>query len=183
MKKKLIAVLIVLLVLAIASITALAATSGTKEIAQGVWCYQPTGLAPVLFDDYQGDPNKVFVSATYDSLWTGTFSGASTDYGLAVAHLYDVDPVPMLFIGTATGTDVLVSGKVGGFEMDVIGDRPGPTADWRGKWVITSGSGELENLQGQGKFWGPGWPPPEGGTDECPDGFGVIYYEGRIVFR
>jgi hypothetical protein len=179
MKRKVLIVLAGVSLLAIASISALAASPGDKIYAEGAWCYLPTGLQPVIFEDYQGDPNKQFVSATYDSIWMGTFTGPSTDYGLAVAH----DMVPIIFIGTSSFTAVEVDGRVGNLEMDALGDRPGPTADWRGKWNITSGTGELENLQGQGKFWGPGWPPPEGGTEECPDNYGVIYYSGRIVFR
>ncbi len=118
------------------------------------------------------------MSAAYLSEWTGTIAGPSTDYGLALGH----GGIPMLFLGTSSFTDAEVAGRVGGLEMDAIGDRPLPTAIWRGKWRITSGTGELEGLLGVGKFWGPGWPPPEGGTDECPDGFGVIYYSGVLRF-
>jgi hypothetical protein len=53
--------------------------------------------------------------------------------------------------------------------MDVKGDRPNLDSDWRGTWVITSGTGDLEGLQGKGIWWGPGW---QGDPTEC----GVIYY-------
>ncbi len=175
MSKKLFLSLAVIMVLAIASIAALEASPTGRGHADGVWCYLPTGVLPVTLpgEDYAGDPNKQFVSASYISEWTGIFTGTSMDYGLAVAH----DGVPILFIGS----EVKVGRRMGGLEMDAIGDRPGPTADWRGKWIITSGTGDLKDLQGRGDFWGPGWPPPEGGTDECPEGFGVIYYsvDGR----
>ncbi len=182
MKRKVMFVLAVILVLSIASISALAASPGDKFYAEGVWCYLPTGLNPEVVlpaEEYLGDPNKQFMSAAYISEWTGTFAGTSDDYGLAVAH----GGVPMLFIGTASFDGAEVAGRVGDLEMDAIGDRPTPISDWRGKWIITSGTGELANLIGQGKFWGPGWPPPEGGTEECPDNFGVIYYSGVIRFR
>ena len=60
--------------------------------------------------------------------------------------------------------------------MDAIGDRPDAASDWRGTWIITSGTGDLEGLRGHGTFWGPGWLPPDGGSDECPEGMGVVYY-------
>ena len=182
MKKKLLVILVVIIVLGVASISAMAAKPGEKWYAEGVWCYLPTGINMEVVlptDEYVGDPNKQFASAAYDSYWTGTFSGTSKDYGLAITH----GGPPILFIGTSSFEEVDVAGHVGGLEMDAMGDRPGPTADWRGKWIITSGSGELEKLHGQGRFWGPGWPPPEGGTDECPDNFGVIYYSGVLRFR
>ena len=47
---------------------------------------------------------------------------------------------------------------------------------WRGTWVVTSGTGGLEGLEARGSFWGPGWLPPDGGSDECPEGMGVVYY-------
>ncbi len=181
MKKKLLFVLSLIMILAIASISALAASPSGRSQADGVWCYLPTGVLPVTLPggDYQGDPNKQFFSAAYISEWSGVFVGTSTDYGLAVAH----DGIPVLFVGTASFTNVQIDGRVGDLEMDAIGDRPDPFADWWGKWVITSGTGDLENLNGHGYFWGPGWPPPEGGTDECPDNFGVIYYSVEALSR
>jgi len=181
MNKKLLLLLGVIMVLSIGSISALAASPGGKGHADGVWCYMPTGLLPATLpgDEYVGDPDKQFMAASYVSEWTGIFTGTSMDYGLAVAH----GGVPMLFIGTSSFTDVEVGGKVGDLEMDAIGDRPDPSSDWRGTWAITGGTGDLENLEGRGAFWGPGWPPPEGGTDECPDGYGVIYYSVDGRFR
>ncbi len=177
MNRKLILIFSVLMVLSMASISALGAlSSGRGHAASGVWCYLPTGVLPAELpaEEYLGDPAKQFLSAAYISEWSGMFTGLSTDYGLAVAH----DGVPILFIGTSSFTDVQVGRKVGGLEMDAIGDRPDATSDWRGRWIITSGSGDLEGIGGRGTFWGPGWPPPEGGTAECPDGYGVIYYSG-----
>jgi len=82
----------------------------------------------------------------------------------------------MAFVDAASFAEVEVGGKVGGLEMDAIGDRPDATSDWRGTWVVTSATGDLEGLRAHGTFWGPGWLPPDGGTDECPEGMGVIYY-------
>ena len=174
MNTKLLTLLIVLAFSVTISITSCAAQD--EEAAEdGIWCYTPTGVEVVEFDPYTGDPSKAFMKATYESDWTGPLTGSSIDYGLAGAHVLSPDPetppvpVPITFLGTSTFTNVEVDGKVGGLEMDTIGDRPGPTADWKGTWVITSGSGELEDFHAYGTFWGPGWL---GDFEEC----GLIYY-------
>ena len=154
-------------------------TKGEAE-ADGLWCYAPDVITPIEPPHPVPPPGKAFMSATYASLWTGFFSGASADTGLIVAHVIDPGPppiaAPMLFIGTSSFTDVEVGGVSGGLEMDAFGDKRDATSDWRGTWVITSGTGDLEGLRAHGTFWGPGWLPPDGGTDECPDPMGVIYY-------
>ena len=148
--------------------------------ADGLWCYTPIfeRTKPITFDPYEGDPSKQFLQVPYVSEWTGIFNGSSTDYGLVIGHVLapDAPAVPMSFIDTSSFVEVEVGGKVGGLEMNAIGDRPDAASDWRGTWVITSGTGDLEGLRGHGTFWGPGWLPPGGGTDECPEGMGVVYY-------
>jgi hypothetical protein len=133
-------------------------------------------------DPYEGDPGKQFLQVPYRSKWTGTFTGTSTDYGLLIGHILDpaAPSAPMVFLDTASFTDVEVDGKVGNLEMDVLGDHPDPTADWKGTWTITSGTGELKDIQGQGIFWGPGWLP-DSSSEECGD-WGLIYYAGSIEF-
>lgn len=175
MNKKLMLLLNVLAFIATISIASCATQPSEENNEDGIWCYTPTDVQPIEFDPYDGDPSKAFMKASYISEWTGTLNGGSIDYGLAGAHILSPDPegspvpVPMTFVGTSTFTDVEVDGKVGGLEMDTIGDRADPTADWMGTWVITSGSGELEDFHAHGAFWGPGWL---GDFDEC----GVIYY-------
>ena len=170
--KLLIALSGIVLVVAI-SLAGCAIQPEEERVEDGIWCYTPTGVLPVVFDPYEGDSSKAFMQASYVSEWTGTFTGDSVDYGLAVAHILSPDPemppVPMTFTGTSTFPNVEVEGKVGSLEMNAIGDRTDPTADWDGTWVITSGSGELEGFRAHGAFWGPGWL---GDFDEC----GVIYY-------
>ncbi len=178
MKKKLFVLLAVIMVLSIVSCSSPTDSPEGEVEADGVWCYMPVfeRLKPIAFEPYEGDPGKQFVQIPYVSEWTGTFTGPSMDYGLLVAHILDPNApsVPMTFIEAASFADVEVDGKVGGLEMNAIGDRPDPTSDWRGTWVITSGTGELENLRGHGTFWGPGWLP-DSSTEECGD-WGLIYY-------
>lgn len=164
MNKKLFVLLALLLVLSVALIPALA-DSGNDE-ADGIWCYTPD-LAELTFypiGDYVGE--KLFGSTVEAGIWTGTFTGESKDYGML--GFQDVSG-PTLFIGTVTFEEVAVGGATGSLEMDVIGDRPNATSEWEGTWLITSGTGDLADLQGQGDWWGPGWL---GNPEEC----GVIYY-------
>ena len=187
MNKKLFVLLAVIMVLSMVSCSAPTDSPEGEGDADGVWCYMPVfeSIKPITFDPYEGDPGKEFQQVPYVSEWTGIFNGSSTDYGLLIFHILDPNApsAPMAFVDAAWFAEVEVDGKVGGLGMDAIGDRPDPTADWRGTWVITSGTGELENLRGHGTFWGPGWLPPDGGTDECPEGMGVIYYSGSIHFE
>jgi hypothetical protein len=138
-----------------------------KDDANGIWYYKPdlSGIQMIEFDPYHGDPNKAFMAVPYDSKWTGIFNGKSKDYGVAIAH----GPSPMIFVDAITFQNVDVGGATGGLHLDVLGERPAVGSDWKGSWVITSGSGDLEEIRGHGTFWGPGWLGN-------PEEYGVIYY-------
>lgn len=150
----------------------------------GVWCYLPEfeGLEVISFDPYQGSPDKAFLKVPYQSTWTGLLNGTSVDYGLVIGHVVDPDPeaipAPMVFFETASFKGVEIEGKVGDLEMNTYGDRHNPEGIWKGTWVITSGTDDLEGIQGMGTFWGPGWMP-DSNTEECGD-WGLIYYEGEV---
>lgn len=94
-------------------------------------------------------------------------NGASEDFGLVLEH----SSGRALFIGTVSFAAVDVDGTSGGLEMYITGERQNDVSDieWEGSWVITSGTGALEDLRGQGTLWGIGW---QGNYSGC----GVIYY-------
>jgi hypothetical protein len=162
MNKKLFVLLALLLVLSVALVPALA-DSGSDDV-DGVWCYLPTSLEFFEIGDYAGE--KTFSSLIETGEWTGTFTGASTDYGTVL-----FDPTgPKLFIGAVVFDSVEVGGKIGSLELDVNGDTHGPDSEWAGTWIITGGTGDLIDLQGQGAWWGPGYNP------QYPEECGVIYY-------
>jgi hypothetical protein len=154
---------------------------GLPAGADGLWCYVPVfdRIQPVTFEPYEGDPGKGFSQVPYVSQWTGFINGSSKDYGLTIDHVLDPGPpvvaAPMLFIATSTFEEVEASGVSGGLEIDTMGAADSSGA-WWGTWTITSGTGDLEGFQAHGTFWGPGWLPPDGGSDECPEGMGVVYY-------
>jgi hypothetical protein len=167
MKKRLFVLLAVIVVLSMALIPALA--DSDEDDADGVWCYTPNlaAMTPIEFDEYAGQ--KAFSTTTETGVWTGTFTGNSKEYGFLVFQ----DEFPRLFMATVWFDTVEVGGASGGLEMDVAGDlMPSPPetiSEFSGRWVITGGTGELENLRGEGAWWGPGW---QGDPEEC----GVIYY-------
>jgi hypothetical protein len=115
----------------------------------------------------------------YVSEFTGYFEGASMDYGLVISHILDPGPpavsAPVRFVGTSTFEQVEVDGVSGGLQMESMADVDA-SGVWWGTWVVTSGTGDLAGFQAHGTFWGPGWLPPDGGSDECPAGMGPVYY-------
>jgi hypothetical protein len=152
-----------------------------EAMADGLWCYMPVfdKMAPITFDPYEGSPAKAFSQVPYVSEWSGFLNGSSKDYGLVISHILDQGPppvaAPVLFIDTSTFTDAEVGGASGGLEVEAMGDFDA-SGQWRGTWKVTRGTGGLEGLQAHGSFWGPGWLPPDGGSGECPEGMGVVYY-------
>ncbi len=147
--------------------TACADSTEEKGDADGIWCYTPNTTNDFL----KVADNNYYEALGYESDWTGTFTGASEDFGMSVMHSSGAVRFPGrgIFIGTVSFASVDVDGTSGGLEMYVIGERPNHVTDWEGSWVITSGTGALEDLQGQGTWWGPGW---QGNFSDC----GVIYY-------
>jgi hypothetical protein len=181
-KKETIFVLIgVFLVLLLVIVPALAVDNGNgrsrgPKKADGIWCYMPdlTKLQPAVFynsypddpiTDY-GQPGKWLAKIPYTAEWSGTLTGQSKEYGIGIFH----DVGPMVFLDTILFDEVEVEGRTGGLSMDAFGNRKEVGADWKGTWVITAGTGELENIKGHGTFWGPGWL-------EDPNECGVIYYK------
>jgi len=69
-----------------------------------------------------------------------------------------------------------VDGKAGTVVVRLIGKKP-EGGDWFGSWVILSGTGDLENLRGQGIWRGPGYEGPQ-----IPGDYPDIYYSGHIRF-
>ncbi len=173
MKKKLIFMLVVTMVLSMVSIPAFATP---PENAEGVWCYLPR-LDEFVF--YKVVGGNQFFTFGEDANWTGTFAGDSYDYGSGVIHSSGA----WFFKGIVSFTTVTVDGETGSLELRVNGSRPDAGSNWVGRWVITGGGLHQAGLRGQGTFDGPGWPPPAGGTVECPLGYGVIPYEGNIHFE
>lgn len=110
---------------------------------------------------------NVFVYAKEWETWTGDFEGTAesvfrvTQFSSGFWNVW--------LRGAFAG---MVQGKQGTMVFQLVGKKPAGE-DWYGQWVIISGTGELENLQGQGAWWGPGFGAPG------PD----IYYSGSIHFN
>jgi len=146
------------------SLLAIPAFASPPTNASGIWYYIPTELTFI-----KESGGNQFFDLTEAGIWTGTFNGTSVDSG----------PVVMYRSGATSFKGIVdfegeVEGKTGTLSIKVTGRKPNPTADWKGHWVIISGSGELSNLHGQGKWWGPGYNPAD------PAAYGVIHYSGKI---
>ena len=116
-----------------------------KESVFGTWKYTPTFIGTREADGY------TFKFGEEDSTWTGTFDGTSYDVFFVVVHPSGIMHVPyglIFFEGT-------VDGKSGTLVIRFVGKKTVEPQLWSGEWVILSGEGDLENLRGQGTFWGP----------------------------
>ena len=162
MKKKIFVLLITLVILSLGAIPVFA---GPPALATGLWQY-----TPYILDVKEAGCNT-FLDTFENGVWAGTFQGTSTEDGKVVIHCSGA----WSFNAIVSFDPVTVDGKLGTLKMSVVGSRPDAEADWQGKWVIISGTGELENLRGQGTWWGPG--SPEVGVQ------GNIPYEGNYHFE
>ena len=164
MNKKIFVSLVVIMVIFAMSIPAFA---GPPEEASGKWYYRPSQPPDVMVAG--GNQHMTLADEGY---WEGTFEGFSTDYGFAIIHSRG----HWTYKGWVLLDPVTVDGKTGSLEMRVNGSRPDMFSEWTGMWVITGGTGELENLRGQGKWWGPGWLGD-------PLVYGEIPYSGKYHFE
>ena len=162
MKKKLFVLLMVLMALSMVTSPALARRRPDK--AEGLWQYQPFVL------DVKEVGCKTYLTTFENGIWTGTFKGTSTEDGKILINCKGA-----WFFKAMISFEGSVDGKSGTLKMWASGWRPDTDTEWRGRYVILSGTGELANLRGLGRWWGPGATAPEA--------WGDIYYEGRHHFK
>jgi ABC-type Fe3+-hydroxamate transport system substrate-binding protein len=164
MKTKLLVLLAALMILSSMSVSACANKPEDEVESDGVWCYLPRPRDPST-DFLKVAGNNYYQAASDVGEWTGVFTGTSEDYGVTIEHRSG----RIIYIGTVLFDTIEVEGSSGGLELYATGVRPDRVSDWTGTWVVTSGTGELESLQGHGTFWGPGW---QGNYSDC----GVLEY-------
>lgn len=163
--RKLLLTSLILIMLVFLFAIATSVRAGPPESASGLWLY-----TPYITDVREADCNTHLTTLEVSEWRDGTFVGTSTEDARVIIHCSG----RWSFHGTVDFDYVEVNGRSGTLEMTVNGSRPDATADWFGYWTITGGGGDLENLRGQGTFWGPGAPAP--GVQ------GEIYYAGNIHF-
>jgi hypothetical protein len=163
MKKKV--VLLSLLILVFLFMITFSVQAGPPKPAEGEWLYTPYILG------VKEAGCNTFLTTYEDGIWSGTFNGNSREDGRVIVHCQG----NWSFKAIAYFEDVEVANRSGSLTMTVNGSRPDASAEWFGYWTITDGTDGLENLRGQGTFWGPGAPEP--GVQ------GTIYYEGNIHFE
>ena len=163
MKKKSL-ILVTALLIVLLSALAIPVSAQPAKNAAGLWQYQP------FIEEMRFADGNTFLKTTENGIWTGTFSGNSTEDGKVVIHSSGA----WSFKGIVS-FEGEVNGTAGKLTMRVVGSRPDELTDWMGKWVILSGTDELSALRGQGTWWGPGAPGP--------GSWGNIYYAGNIHFE
>lgn len=173
MKKKLFVLLAVILILSVVTITALA-TPPDNEVG-GRWCY-----GNLVEGEHKIAGRNEFYDLDDSGAWIGTFEGYSSDEGRVQIHPSGYT----ILKSNVSFESVVVDGKTGGLEMRINGWLPvgGDLSDYEGLWVITSGTGELAGLQGQGT-----WGGVELFNSECSAideiFFASVPYSGSIHFE
>ena len=124
-----------------------------------------------LLDDIVVDGKTVKFAEEWET-WTGDLAGDGHAFFIVM-----VDPdsgfVEVVLLSVH---ETEVDGKEGTVVIRLVGKKP-IGGEWFGSWVILSGTGELENLRGQGIWRGPGYEGPD-----IPGDYPDIYYSGHIRF-
>ncbi len=138
MKKKVSAFLVVFSLVGLAFVPAVAAAPPVA--VSGDWSWASTYVNP------KNPGGNMFLVGTENSVWSGSFSGTSTDVLYVVVHRGGVVTARITasfsgMVGTATGTMVL--------HITVL---IAPDGSEGGTWVITGATGELAGIHGEGKW-------------------------------
>ena len=117
-------------------------------------------------ETYSADPlaltvrvagSNTFISGPTDTdVWEGDFEGVSTQDFVVVNHSvagFNNYRGLIEFEGSVLDSEGTLVMKTNGKQAD--GEAFPTDAVWTGHWVIVSGTGDLENLRGQGTFSGP----------------------------
>ena len=113
-------------------------------------------------------PNTFISGPTLTDDWAGDFVGASDQDFVVVNHSvagFNNYRGLIEFEGSVLGAEGTLVMKTNGKQAG--GTALPSAAQWTGHWVIVSGTGDLENLSGQGTFSGPS---------------GFLTYTGKVHF-
>jgi len=171
MRRKISALMIGAVILSVLLIPTVLAKKHISVDGTWEWRAPSEDVPPGFFDVIKvTDDGNVFIHADDDARFTGTFEGIGYDVFTLTIH-------PDGFITGKGRTEFTgtVLGKEGTLVIMWVGNTKNDVGWWSFKWVIKSGTGDLENLRGQGTCWGPG---PEGPYL----GYGGVEMTGKIHF-
>jgi len=137
------------------------------------YCAHPIAPLPAKMAD-----GTVFLNTWEEGNWSGGIEGISRDEPCRVV-IHGADGFPPTsfdfrwYTGISISEESIVDDKTGGLVIRLVGKAEFGQM-WHGKWVILSGTGELEGIHGQGTWWGLGAP----GLNQ----WGYVDYEGWIHF-
>lgn len=121
------------------------ARSRRKWPASGTWVFYPD------HKDLKFEDGYTFILGNETGDWTGTFEG--TDHAVFFAEKNPAGTIVYLPYGVIF-FEGEVDGKYGTLRINFgPAVKTGDPMLWSGPWEILSGTGELENLRGQGTWW------------------------------
>jgi len=139
--------------------TITAGNAGPSANVAGIWTYMNT-LQKIT---YQADGNTL-IYGKWESTWSGTFEGISHDSFTGTVYLSG-----SITLKGQVDFNGKVKGKVGTLVIQFLGKviRKDELRVF-GQWSISSGTGDLANLRGEGSIRGYG---------------GYLVYSGQIYFE
>jgi len=116
-----------------------------RKPASGTWVFYPDHKHMKFEEGY------TFILGNETGEWTGTFEG--TDHAVFFAEKNPSGTIVYLPYGVIF-FEGEVNGKSGTLRINFgPAVKKGDPMLWSGPWEILSGTGELENLRGQGTWW------------------------------
>jgi hypothetical protein len=116
-----------------------------RQPASGTWVFYPD------HKDFKYENGYTFILGNETGDWTGTFEG--TDHAVFFAEKNPAGTIVYLPYGVIF-FEGEVNGKYGTLRINFgPAVKKGNPMLWSGPWEILSGTGELENLHGQGTWW------------------------------
>jgi len=116
------------------------------------------------------DGGRMLKDAYEEEIWVGDIVGTAT-----APFRVSVNPDGTMNAWLLAEFEGTILGEYEGtLVMMSLYTRHSKNTHWSGEWIIMSGTGDFENVQGYGTAWGPGFIP----DDTEPD----IYYLGYLVF-
>ena len=116
--------------------------------------------------------DRVFKDAYEEEVWFGDIVGTAT-----APFRVSINPDGTIHAWLMAEFEGTVKDEYEGtMVMLSLYTRHSSSTHWAGEWIILSGTGDFENVQGYGTAWGPGH------VADDPEGDPDIYYSGHLVF-
>ena len=146
-KKYWVTILCIIAILSIPTLISIAKKNNHhgRMPASGTWVFYPDHKDLKFGEDY------TYILGNETGDWTGTFTG--TDYAIFFAEKNPEGTFVYLPYGVIF-FEGEVNGKTGTLRINFgPAEKKGSPMLWSGPWEILDGTGELDNLSGEGTWW------------------------------